>query len=161
LQTDDLYKAWSHGALHRNFMGYTTQSTKFLLGLGVSSISDTGNAFAQNKKTLHDYYGAIEEGKFAIKKGYILTDEDLVFKKYILDISCKGSTEFLPSSLPTLEKLCFSKLDEFAKDGLIEWNTDGLKLAGQGRYFLRNICSVFDLYMQRSNPTDQIFSKAI
>jgi oxygen-independent coproporphyrinogen III oxidase len=161
LQTDDLYKAWSNGTLHRNFMGYTTQSTKFLLGLGVSSISDTGNAFAQNKKTLHDYYAAIEEGKFAIKKRYILTDEDLVFKKYILDISCKGATEFLPSSLPTLEKLCFSKLDELAKDGLIEWNNDGLKLAGQGRYFLRNICSVFDLYLQRNMPAGQIFSKAI
>src|SRR6476661_4118243 len=52
LSTDDLYEAWSSGRLHRNFMGYTTQSTKFLLGLGVSSISDTGNALAQNEKTL-------------------------------------------------------------------------------------------------------------
>ena len=42
-------------------MGYTTQRTSFLLGLGVSSISDVGVAFAQNRKSLHEYYEAIEK----------------------------------------------------------------------------------------------------
>jgi oxygen-independent coproporphyrinogen-3 oxidase len=55
LPHDDLYKAWKNGRLHRNFMGYTTQNTGLLLGLGVSSISDAGTAFAQNEKTLHNY----------------------------------------------------------------------------------------------------------
>src|SRR5262249_31377715 len=50
LPHDDLYKAWEQGRLHRNFMGYTTQRTNMLLGLGVSSISDAGIFFAQNQK---------------------------------------------------------------------------------------------------------------
>jgi coproporphyrinogen III oxidase-like Fe-S oxidoreductase len=47
-----------------------TTSTKFLLGLGVSSISDTGNAFAQNNKTIREYYESVSENKLPIKKGY-------------------------------------------------------------------------------------------
>ncbi|HET9433537.1 MAG TPA: oxygen-independent coproporphyrinogen III oxidase, partial [Chitinophagaceae bacterium] len=36
LPHDDLYKARRWGTLHRNFMGYTTQNTSLLVGLGVS-----------------------------------------------------------------------------------------------------------------------------
>lgn len=162
LQTDDLYKAWKEGRLHRNFMGYTTQSTKFLLGLGVSSISDTGNAFAQNAKTLHDYYAFVNENKLSIKKGYFLSEEDEAFRKYILDIACKGETQFVEKHIPLLEQYSFPLLHEFEKDRLIEWNKNGLRLTYQGHYFIRNICSAFDLYLQ-SNSADRknIFSKAI
>ena len=161
LPTDDLYKAWNEGKLHRNFMGYTTQSSGLLLGLGVSSISDTGNAFAQNEKALHDYYTAINAGKLAIKKGYFLTEEDLVFRKYILDIACKGETIFSAENLHTLEQYTFPALTDLAKDGLIEWNREGLRLTAQGHYFIRNICSAFDLHLHRKHPVQQIFSKAI
>ena len=162
LQTDDLYKAWKEGRLHRNFMGYTTQSTKFLLGLGVSSISDTGNAFAQNAKTLHDYYAFVNENKLSIKKGYFLSEEDEAFRKYILDITCKGETQFLERHMPVLEQYSFPLLHEFEKDRLIEWNRNGLRLTPQGHYFIRNISSAFDMYLQ-SNSADRknIFSKAI
>ena len=53
--TDDLFKAWEAGTLNRNFMGYTAQHANLQLGLGVSAISDTSHAFAQNSKSLHDY----------------------------------------------------------------------------------------------------------
>jgi oxygen-independent coproporphyrinogen-3 oxidase len=161
LQGDDLYKVWKSGKLHRNFMGYTTQNSGLLLGLGVSSISDTGNAFAQNEKALHDYYTAVNAGKLAVTKGYFLNQEDLAFRKYILDISCKGETRFQPEHLPVLEHYTFPLLPHLAKDGLIEWNREGLKLTTQGHYFIRNVCSAFDLHLHRSMPGQQVFSKAI
>ena len=40
LPEDELLKAMKNGRLHRNFMGYTTNPGKLLMGLGVSSISD-------------------------------------------------------------------------------------------------------------------------
>ncbi|WP_431209558.1 radical SAM protein [Puia sp. P3] len=58
LPMDELYRAWRGNSLHRNFMGYTTQNSGMLIGLGMSAISDTGTAFAQNDKTL----GAITRG---------------------------------------------------------------------------------------------------
>jgi oxygen-independent coproporphyrinogen III oxidase len=162
LPEDELYVAWKEGRLHRNFMGYTTTSTKFLLGLGVSSISDTGSAFAQNEKTLHDYYATISENKLSIKKGYFLSEEDIAFRKYILDIICKGEVSFDEKHLPLLEQYSFPLLDELEKDGLIVWDKYGLTVTPQGHNFLRNICSAFDLYLQRNSADGRkIFSKAI
>ena len=158
---DDLYKAWNAKKLHRNFMGYTTSNTGLLLGLGVSSISDIGDQFAQNLKALHDYYASINTGKLAIHKGYILSRQDKAFRKYILDISCKGETQFNEEDLQTLEEHTFPILYELQKDELIVWNKKGLRLTPQGHYFIRNICSAFDLYLNKAVSEKQIFSKAI
>ena len=163
LATDDLYKARESGRLHRNFMGYTTQSTGLLLGLGVSSISDAGNAFAQNNKTLHDYYAAINSGRLAIVRGYQLSEEDLSFRKYILDISCRAKTTFQPKDLPVLREYSFPRLTELADDGLIQWNEEEVSLTPEGHYFIRNVCSAFDLYLLRGHSEDhqKHFSKAV
>jgi oxygen-independent coproporphyrinogen-3 oxidase len=133
-----------------------------LLGLGVSSISDTGTAFAQNEKTLHDYYAKVTSGSLAIRKGYVLTEEDAKFKQYILDIACKGSTTFNEEHLALLRTYSFPKLEVLAADGLVEWNTVGARLTPQGHYFIRAVCSAFDLYLQRGVLSEKpIFSKAI
>lgn len=161
LPTDPLYIAWEQKRLHRNFMGYTTQRSGLLLGLGVSSISDTGTAFAQNEKALHDYYMQINSGNLATKKGYILSAEDKIFQKYILDLSCKGSTSFNAKDLPLLETYTFPILTGLEQDQLIEWNRSGMKITSKGENFIRNICSAFDLYLQRSTKENLQFSKAI
>jgi oxygen-independent coproporphyrinogen-3 oxidase len=56
LDKDSLYTSFNEGKLHRNFMGYTASKTQLMIGLGVSSISDSWYSFAQNEKTLEDYY---------------------------------------------------------------------------------------------------------
>ena len=161
LPEDDLHKAWKSGKLHRNFMGYTTQNTGILLGLGTSAISDTGNGFVQNNKTLHDYYASVLTGKLPVQKGYFLNSQDMEFRKYIMDIICKGETKFKNANLDILQQYIFPKLTEFQKDKLIEWNDEGLKLTREGHFFIRNICSAFDLHLNNSNKDTQIFSKAI
>jgi oxygen-independent coproporphyrinogen-3 oxidase len=163
LPHDELYKCWQCGKLHRNFMGYTTQQTGLLLGLGVSAISDIGTAYAQNEKTLHDYYAAINAGRLAIKKGYHLSEEDCSFRKYILDVCCRGIVHFKLADMPLLRKYTFPKLEALAEDGLIEWDDQGLALTAQGRQFIRNVCSAFDLYLQRQAvaPPKPVFSQAI
>jgi oxygen-independent coproporphyrinogen-3 oxidase len=163
LQHDDLYTAWKEGWLHRNFMGYTTQRTGMLLGLGVSSISDAGNAYAQNHKTIHDYYAAINNNELAITKGCMLTQEDSTFKRYILDISCKGSTVFNKIDMTLLEQYSFPELEKLEKDDFIKWDTSGLTVTNTGRHFIRNICSAFDLYLLRNDMVSgkPTFSKAI
>ena len=52
LKTDGLYKAVKNKTLHRNFMGYTSGKTQLMVGLGMSSISDSWYSFAQNVKTV-------------------------------------------------------------------------------------------------------------
>lgn len=163
LPSDSLFKAWEAGRLQRNFMGYTTQNSGLLLALGVSGISDAATAFAQNEKTLSGYYYAVNEGRLPIVKGYKLNEEDVLFRKSILDISCKGNTFFNPKQNDALLKYTFPLLDIFVKDGLIDYNHKGLQLTKQGHYFIRNVCSAFDLHLQRNKPAgnNQVFSKAI
>ena len=162
LPGDDLYEAWIDGTLHRSFMGYTTQRTSFLLGLGVSSISDVGVAFTQNRKSLHEYYEAIEKNELPVFKGYFLNDEDISFRKYILNIICQGFTKINSADLPVLREICFPELEKLKADGLIEWNEKEVIVTSSGRHFLRNISSAFDLHLQRNkHETKPLFSKAI
>ncbi len=163
LPSDDMYRAKKEERLHRNFMGYTTQRTAMLIGLGVSSISDVGTAFAQNEKSLHNYYEAINQHILAVQKGYFLTKEDLTFRQYILDISCMGKTVFHAEDLPELIKYSFPELKKLEQDGLLKWNEKGLEVTETGLHFIRNICAAFDLHLLRSNINtgSPLYSKAI
>lgn len=160
LPTDDLFVAWEAGNLHRNFMGYTTQQTSMLLGLGVSSISDIGVAFAQNKKSIHEYYEAIHLKELPLFKGYFLNEEDKNFRNYILDISCNGSTTFRKEDMQLIKNYVLPQLQQLLQDELIHLNEEGLVVTETGRQFIRNICSAFDLYLQRDSVIP-MYSKAI
>jgi oxygen-independent coproporphyrinogen-3 oxidase len=163
LPQDDLYMSWQNGNVHRNFMGYTTHPTTFLLGLGVSSISDTGNAYAQNEKTVHNYYERINRGELAVQKGYFLSEEDKSFRNYILDLACRGKTILQPRHLELFREYCFPQLQDLEKDGLIHWDEDTVEVTMKGRNFLRNICRAFDLHLLRATELQKksLFSKAI
>lgn len=161
LPHDDLYKEAIKGKLHRNFMGYTTQHTGMLLGLGVSSISDVGYAYAQNNKTLHDYYNAIDAGNLSISRGYELNEEDISFRNYILDISCRGKTIFQMKDKELLQQFVFPELINLAADGLVEWNEESITVTERGRYFLRNVCAAFDIKLHANKSSMPQFSKAI
>jgi oxygen-independent coproporphyrinogen-3 oxidase len=153
LETDELYKAWWENRLHRNFMGYTAQASGMLLGLGVSSISDIGTGFAQNDKTLADYYRSIGEGQLALRKGYFLSAEDRVFRQHILDIACRGYTVFDPAWASVLEDWTLPALRDLAADGIVFLDQKGVNLTESGRPFLRHVCKAFDLHLLRDETT--------
>jgi len=161
LVTDSLYTAEKEGRLHRNFMGYTHQYSKLMIGLGVSSISDSWTAFAQNVKKVEDYIRLANAGEIPVFKGHILNEEDLVIRKHILNIMCKGETSWTlseeqdPSFLDGLERM---KL--IADDGLVVLTESDLKVTVLGKRFLRNICMAFDSRLWANQPQTQLFSMA-
>jgi oxygen-independent coproporphyrinogen-3 oxidase len=63
LKKDSLFVSAIEGKLHRNFMGYTAYKTQLMIGLGVSSISDSWYAFAQNEKTIEGMSEDLERYK--------------------------------------------------------------------------------------------------
>lgn len=161
LATDSLYKAEKEGKLHRNFMGYTHQYSRVMIGLGVSSISDTWNAFAQNVKTVENYMELVNEGVFPVFKGHILTETDLLIRKHILNIMCKGHTEW---TIFDLENESFAKgverLRWLAQDGLVMLSPLELQVTKFGKRFLRNICMTLDARLWEKQPETQLFSLA-
>lgn len=161
LETDSLYKAQIEGHLHRNFMGYTHQYTQLMIGLGVSSISDSGYAFAQNEKKVEDYTARVEQGLIPVFKGHHLTEEDLLFKQHILNIMCKGVTTW---KLETLQNEAFlaglGRLETLQEDELITMESFKLTVLPEGQRFLRNICMALDARLWANQPTTVMFSMA-
>ena len=158
LRTDPLFQAHLTGKVHRNFMGYTTSNTDLLIGLGASAISDGKYAYAQNLKKVEDYTNAIRQTGIAVTKGHILSDDDLLIRQCILDISCRGE---LNADLLTkaADRVILDRLMEMEKEGILYLIDGRLKVTAAGEPFIRNICRVFDRRLNEGGK--EVFSKAI
>ncbi|WP_304145262.1 oxygen-independent coproporphyrinogen III oxidase [Mesoflavibacter zeaxanthinifaciens] len=162
LQTDSLYKASKNETMHRNFMGYTASKTKAMIGLGVSSISDSWYAFAQNVKNLEDYYQLIDENIIPVFRGHILTKEDLIIRQHILNLMCHFKTEWMANGLYFDEiPEILIKLQEMQDDDLVHIELNQIFVTEKGKPFVRNICMAFDMLLQRNKPETQLFSMTI
>ena len=162
LKSDSLYKALKNKKLHRNFMGYTASKTLAMIGLGVSSISDSWYGFAQNVKSNEEYYSLLDKDIIPVFKGHILNTEDLVIRKHILNLMCNFETNWKDDAL-VFEELpdILIKLKEFELDGLLQFEVKKINVTEKGKPFIRNICMAFDLLLQRKKPDAQLFSMTI
>lgn len=162
LTTDSLYQSMLNNTLHRNFMGYTASKTKVMIGLGVSSISDSWYGFAQNAKRIEEYYNMLDENKLPIYRGHILNTEDLTIRKHILNLMCQFKTSWKNDYL-YFDELpeVLEKLKEMEDDGLLNIDSNSISVTKKGYPFVRNICMAFDLLLQRQQPETQLFSMTI
>ncbi|WP_341221933.1 oxygen-independent coproporphyrinogen III oxidase [Polaribacter atrinae] len=164
LKTDSLYKATINKTLHRNFMGYTANKTKLMIGLGMSAISDSWYAFAQNVKTVKEYQKIVNEGEIPIFRGHLLTDEDRIIRKHILNIMCHFTTSWEDKAMKinNIEEH-LSLLKEMEQDGLvkIDVKSKSLSIPEEARPYVRNICMAFDIHLLKNKPKTQLFSMTI
>ena len=162
LPSDELYIAMQEKKLHRNFMGYTAAHTQLMIGLGVSSISDSWNAFAQNVKTVKEYEALLSQNQWPFFKGHLLNIEDLIIRKHILNLMCNFATDWSKQE-HYCEHIPFAieKLKEAEADGLIQFTTNGLKVTTIGIPFVRNICMAFDARLMRKAPQTNLFSSTV
>lgn len=162
LATDSMYQSFQDKKLHRNFMGYTSSKTKLMIGLGVSSISDSWYSFAQNEKTIEDYYNRIERNELPVVRGHILTEEDLKIRKHILNLMCQFTTSWDSKESFFIEITeILGQLYEMETDGLIVIKNNTLTVTEKGKPFVRNICMAFDLKLKRKAPKTQLFSMTV
>ncbi|MBQ4839384.1 MULTISPECIES: oxygen-independent coproporphyrinogen III oxidase [Pseudoalteromonas] len=163
---DELAIAQREGQLHRNFQGYTTHGNCDLLGLGVSSISQIGNAILQNEKELRPYYHAVSEQGNAICKGISLTQDDLIRAAVIKQLICHFELD--KSSISEQFNLDFDEYFEHAcialapleKDGLVINDQSTITVTAKGTLFIRIICMCFDAYLQQQIKNTR-FSRVI
>lgn len=162
LETDSMYDSFQKGNLHRNFMGYTSSKTQLMIGLGVSSISDSWYSFAQNEKTIEDYYKRLDANELPVFRGHILTDEDLIIRKHILNLMCQFETSWKNDSdfFPELPEI-INQLHEMETDGLVKISRQSIQVTEKGKPFVRNICMAFDLRLKRNLPQTELFSMTV
>lgn len=161
LPDDSMYTAFCTGKLHRNFMGYTTNETDLLIGLGTSAISDAKYAYAQNIKKVEAYKSAVLSSSLAVVKGHVQTQEDLQLKKCILEIACQGRIS-TTNIVPVINNVITRDLATYCSEGILCPDNEGYFVTETGRPFVRNICSTFDLRRKLlQTAATSLFSKSI
>ena len=162
LPSDEMYESFVRGTLHRNFMGYTASKTQLMIGLGISAISDSWYGFAQNVKTIKEYEEVLSQNRIPVYRGHILSEEDLILRRHILNLMCQFHTSWEAPQLQFAEaEEVTLRLSEMERDGLIHILPQGIEVTDVGKPFVRNICMAFDLRLQRNVPTTRIFSMTI
>jgi len=151
--TDDLAVAQRQGLLHRNFQGYSTHAESDLVACGISAISSVAMTYSQNVKTLDAYYERLDNNELPISRGIKLNMDDALRRLIIQMLMCNfelsiGSIEqAYPITFATYFAVELEKLQELAKDGLLIMDGDWLSVTAKGRLLIRNICMVFDRYL--------------
>jgi oxygen-independent coproporphyrinogen-3 oxidase len=163
---DDLAVAQRQGRLHRNFQGYSTYADADLIACGVSAISNVGATYSQNDKTLEGYYSGIDKHKLPIARGIELNADDLLRRFIVQKLMC--DFELSISALEMAHPILFTdyfaqeipRLRALEDDGLMVLDAEKIVVTPKGRLLIRNICMVFDRYLQASD-TQPRYSKTI
>lgn len=152
---DELSIAMKEKKLYRNFQGYSTNAGADLYAMGITSISQLNNIYAQNYKTEKEYYSALDEERLPTAKGYRLTEDDHLRREVIMKLMCDFELNF--ADIERKYNIDFKKyfawglnnLKEMIEDDLIDMTDDGLKVKNMGRLLIRNIAMNFDGYIER------------
>lgn len=159
LPGDELLIASMSGALHRNFMGYTEHKPSALVALGPTSIGDSGTMLVQNARELEEWDKLIDAGILPIVKGHLLSKEDMILKKHIFNIMCRGETSWMAdeNECPFL-KTVYDRLKPFEEENLVHLTPGSVKVTPLGRPFLRNISHCFDAKSLKMSDPHLAFS---
>ncbi|MBF0574650.1 oxygen-independent coproporphyrinogen III oxidase [Dysgonomonas sp. GY617] len=163
---DELYIAQKTKALHRNFQGYCTRrTTGQVYAFGVTGISQLTAAYSQNTKDLKKYIEQVNKGELPVLKGYRLNNDEQITREVITSLMC--NYEIVWADLASLLNVSVEEiknalnynednLKTFAEDGIIEFNSDYIKILPDATPFVRNIAASLDKLMMN---TDKRFSK--
>ena len=164
-EDDELAIAQRQRTLQRNFQGYSTRDGADIYAFGMSSISQTENAYWQNIKELPAYYDSLDAGKIPWGKGYLMTPEDNIRRTTIMRLMCDLGLDYAAMSQQLgirFEEYFaaeISSLDELEADGLLLKTPQGVIITDLGRLLVRNIAMRFDSYLPKQ--TERRFSKTI
>src|SRR5262252_4222218 len=163
---DDLAVAQRQGRLTRNFQGYSSTGDSDIIGLGVSAIGKVGPVYAQNVKTLEEYYARVENGEIPVMRGIELTPDDLARRAVIQALACHFAVSKEAVSIAHLINFDhyfageLKELSEMEKESLVALDDEWITVTPRGRLLVRAVCAVFDRYL-RADRDRARYSKII
>ncbi len=164
---DELAVAQREGKLSRNFQGYATHGECDIVGLGVSAIGRVGDSYSQNERDLERYQERIENEGLAVFRGVGLTADDRLRRAVINQLICHF--ELTVAEFEACHGIDFwgyfarewKALEAMSHDGLLDLGREGLRVLPAGRLLIRNICMVFDYYLNSQDDGRIRYSKVI
>ena len=164
---DELFKAIEKGELHRNFQGYTTKGGADLIGIGLTSIGEGVDYYAQNFKDMSSYEAAIDAGKLPFERGVVLDEDDRIRQYVIMELMSNFKLDI--KRFEKLFKITFAEyfaeeikaLEPFVAEELITMDAKHISCSETGTLLIRNIAQPFDAYMKKYATSDKTFSKTV
>ena len=152
---DPLAAALAGGHLRRNFQGYTTDRAAALIGFGASAIGELPQGYVQNAVPLHAWREAVENGRLATSRGFVLDDEDRLRRHVIERLMCDLSADLAAACGRYGRRMDhfaqeLSALGELEREALVEISGGTVRLADAARPLMRVVAAVFDTYLSRS-----------
>ncbi|MBI3571244.1 MAG: oxygen-independent coproporphyrinogen III oxidase [Gammaproteobacteria bacterium] len=162
---DELAVAQRNGTLYRNFQGYSTHAECDLIGMGITAIGMVGDCYSQNRKTLEEYYSAIDSGHLPVMRGIVLNDDDKLRREIITQLICHFTLDF--NVVERRHGIRFADyftaeladLRVMQQDGLLDMDATTIRIQPAGKLLIRNICMVFDRYLRQKH--ENRYSKVI
>lgn len=164
---DELFLAIEKGELHRNFQGYTTKGGADLIGIGITSIGEGADYYAQNYKDMALYEEAIDAGKLPFERGVVLNEDDKIRQYVIMELMSNFKLDI--KRFESLFNLRFKEyfaqelkdLREFEEVQLLNINDEKIEVSATGTMLIRNIVMPFDAYMKAHAGNSKTFSKTV
>ena len=107
----------------------------------------------------------MNQGRFATVRGLSLDSDDLLRRKVVMDLMCRGRLDFSDVQaefgvhVPTFFAEELRRLAPLAAHGLVRLHDDAVEVTAAGWYVVRAVAMVFDRYLQGA-PRDR-FSKVL
>ena len=152
LKDDELAVAQREGNLHRNFQGYTTDTSEMLIGMGISSIGSLPVGYMQNTSDIHHYEAALDKGELPIIRGISFSAEDILRADIIEQLMCnlrvdlRATTDKHSRSMSELASE-LAQIQEYSSHGICTLHEHVLEVTESGRVAVRVIAAVFDSYL--------------
>ncbi len=147
---DGLAVARREGRLHRNFQGYTEDTSDTLIGIGASAISRYRQGYAQNNPSTSGYQAAVREGRLATTRGHAFTEDDRIRGRIIEALMCDFGLSFAQVAedvgVPAARLKEIVTGVEEAFPGMVTLTAERLDILPHGRPLARMIARHFDAY---------------
>jgi oxygen-independent coproporphyrinogen-3 oxidase len=159
--SDTLAISAASKTMKRNFQGYTTDDSQYLIGLGASSIGQTPEGFIQNTHATASYMRQVENGEIPVTRGLILTAEDKMRGAVIEQLMCyfEIRNNWLDAELGN----CADKIRELArelvmlnKEGYFIETENGFAITQDGKPFTRQFAAHFDVYLNQGTARHSV-----
>jgi len=164
---DELAVALREGTLQRNFQGYSTRGGASLYAFGMSSISQTPDAYWQNTKDLPAYHAALAEGRLPVARGLRLGDEDKRRRAIIMHVMCARRLDYaqMSAELGVNFEQAYARelasMGDLVADGIARLTPDGLEVTPDGAPLLRLVAMRFDAHLPKPAQAAHQHARAI
>lgn len=155
---DPLTRARDAGMLRRNFQGYTTDTSDYLIGFGASSIGKFPDGYVQNAVAAPVYRDHILAGRLPADKLCVLDDDDrlrgALIERLMCDLHVDVAAICARFNQPvSIFESAFAALHPLIHDGLVTVRDMHIVIDSRAPQIARLTAAAFDSYLPHVTRT--------